>query len=91
MGNNITEIAKKVLKDEAEGIALLDNFFDDNFSAAVNKILKISGKVIVTGVGNPVTLEKRFLQHYHLPEHPHILSIPQKRVTGIWVWLEVKI
>ena len=41
MGNNITEIAKKVLKDEAEGVALLDNFFDDNFSAAVNKILKI--------------------------------------------------
>ena len=27
MGNNITEIAKKVLKDEAEGVALLDNFF----------------------------------------------------------------
>ena len=59
MGNNITEIAKKVLKDEAEGIALLDNFFDDNFSAAVNKILKISGKVIVTGVGKSGHIGKK--------------------------------
>ena len=59
MGNNITEIAKKVLKDEAEGVALLDNFFDDNFSATVNKILKISGKVIVTGVGKSGHIGKK--------------------------------
>ena len=49
--SEIQKVAKKVLKDESEGIELLKDFFDDNFSSAVKKIIEIKGKVIVTGVG----------------------------------------
>lgn len=59
MSNNIKEVARKVLKDEAEGIALLDSFFDENFTLAIKKILEISGKVIVTGVGKSGHIGKK--------------------------------
>ena len=59
MSNNIKEVARKVLKDEAEGIALLDSFFDESFTLAIKKILEISGKVIVTGVGKSGHIGKK--------------------------------
>ena len=59
MSNNIKEVARKVLKDEAEGIALLDSFFDENFTLAIKRILEISGKVIVTGVGKSGHIGKK--------------------------------
>jgi len=59
LSNNIKEVARKVLKDEAEGIALLDSFFDENFTLAIKKILEISGKVIVTGVGKSGHIGKK--------------------------------
>ena len=42
--SEIQKVAKKVLKDESEGIELLKDFFDDNFSSAIQKILDIKGK-----------------------------------------------
>ena len=39
--SEIQKVARKVLKDESDGIALLKDFFDENFSSAVNKIFKI--------------------------------------------------
>jgi len=59
LSNNIKEVARKVLKDEAEGIALLESFFDENFTLAIKKILEISGKVIVTGVGKSGHIGKK--------------------------------
>jgi len=59
LSNNIKEVARKVLKDEAEGIALLDSFFDENFTLAIKRILEISGKVIVTGVGKSGHIGKK--------------------------------
>ena len=40
--SEIQKVAKKVLKDESEGIELLKDFFDDNFSSAVKKIIEIN-------------------------------------------------
>ena len=37
--SEIQKVARKVLKDESEGIELLKDFFDDNFSLAVKKFL----------------------------------------------------
>ena len=42
--SEIQKVARKVLKDESDGIALLKDFFDKNFSSAVNKIFKIKIK-----------------------------------------------
>ena len=57
--SEIQKVARKVLKDESDGIALLKDFFDENFSSAVNKIFKIKGKVIVTGVGKSGHIGKK--------------------------------
>jgi arabinose-5-phosphate isomerase len=57
--SEIQKVAKKVLKDESEGIELLKDFFDDNFSSAVKKIIEIKGKVIVTGVGKSGHIGKK--------------------------------
>ena len=39
--SEIQKVAKKVLKDESAGIELLKEFFVDNFSSAIQKILDI--------------------------------------------------
>ena len=57
--SEIQQVARKVLKDESEGIELLTDFFDDNFSLAVKKIIEIKGKVIVTGVGKSGHIGKK--------------------------------
>ena len=57
--SEIQKVARKVLKDESEGIELLKDFFDDNFSLAVKKIIEIKGKVIVTGVGKSGHIGKK--------------------------------
>ena len=57
--SEIQKVAKKVLKDESEGIELLKDFFDNNFSSAIKKILDIKGKVIVTGVGKSGHIGKK--------------------------------
>lgn len=83
--SEIQKVAKKVLKDESEGIELLKDFFDDNFSSAIQKILDIKGKVIPV-LGNQVILVKKFLQHCLLQEHHHILFIQLKPAMVIWAW-----
>jgi len=50
--NNI-EIGKKIIRTEMNGIEDLYNNLGENFDAAIEKILNIKGKVIVTGVGKP--------------------------------------
>ncbi len=45
------DIARRVLKLEAEAIDALVGRLDDNFDRAVDTILKASGKVVVTGMG----------------------------------------
>jgi arabinose-5-phosphate isomerase len=51
MFDKISEIAKNVLKIEAESILALSNRIDDSFCQAVQLILNCKGKVIVTGIG----------------------------------------
>ena len=48
---NIISSAKKVLSKELESIKTLSSVFNDNFFRAVEKIHKLKGRVIVTGVG----------------------------------------
>jgi len=48
------ERAKEVLKIEAQSILSLINKIDGNFARAVNMIFQCKGRVIITGIGNPV-------------------------------------
>jgi arabinose-5-phosphate isomerase len=56
---NILEIARKVLKTEADAIAGLIERLDGSFSDAINIIFESKGKVIVTGMGKSGLIGKK--------------------------------
>ena len=49
--SELVELAKKVLKIEADSILKLQDRIGDNLTDAVNTIIKAKGRVIVTGMG----------------------------------------
>lgn len=59
--NNIQLTAKKVLKIEAESISNLINFIDSDFENCVRHILKIKGRVIITGIGKSAIIANKIV------------------------------
>ncbi|MBI5102686.1 MAG: KpsF/GutQ family sugar-phosphate isomerase [Nitrospirae bacterium] len=57
--DNMIDIAKKVLKTEAEAILGLIDKLDDRFDEAVGIIFKSRGKVVVTGMGKSGIIAKK--------------------------------
>ncbi|HCC68815.1 MAG TPA: D-arabinose 5-phosphate isomerase [Nitrospiraceae bacterium] len=56
---NILDIAKKVLKIEAEAVLSLTEKLDSNFEKAVDIIYKNKGRVVVTGMGKSGLVGKK--------------------------------
>jgi arabinose-5-phosphate isomerase len=59
--NNITSTAKKVLTAEAEAIARLADFIDEEFENCVKAILQIKGRVVVTGIGKSANIASKIV------------------------------
>jgi arabinose-5-phosphate isomerase len=59
--NNIALTAKKVLTAEAEAIARLAEFIDENFEECVKAILQIKGRVVVTGIGKSANIAQKIV------------------------------
>jgi len=59
MQKDILEIARKVLKTEAEAVAGLAEKLDDNFGKAVGIIFGSTGRVVVTGMGKSGLVGKK--------------------------------
>ncbi len=57
--DNILDIAKKVLKTEAEAIHALIERLDSNFEQAVENIYECKGRVVVTGMGKSGLVGKK--------------------------------
>ena len=56
---NIISTAKRVLKTEIAGINKLHRSIDQEFAEAINKLSKITGKVIITGVGKSLIIANK--------------------------------
>ncbi len=56
---NSLQIARQVIKTEAEQIANLLNLLDDDFEHAVNAVLQSKGKVIISGMGKSGIIGKK--------------------------------
>jgi len=56
---NILDIAKKVLKIEADAVAALTEKLDSSFEKAVETIYKSKGRVVVTGMGKSGLVGKK--------------------------------
>lgn len=61
IAKNIKLIAKKVLDDEANAIQNLKKFVNSDFEDCVNTILKIKGRVVVTGIGKSANIAAKIV------------------------------
>jgi len=61
MNHDIQKIAKQVIKEESEAISNLINHIDEDFSAAVETILKSKGRLIVTGIGKSANIATKIV------------------------------
>ncbi|MBD1398347.1 KpsF/GutQ family sugar-phosphate isomerase [Pontibacter sp. JH31] len=59
--NNIALTAKKVLIAEADAIARLADFIDEDFENCVKAILQIKGRVVVTGIGKSANIAAKIV------------------------------
>lgn len=59
--SNHLDLAKQVIKIEAEAIANLANQLDEQFSQAVDSILNSSGRVVVCGMGKSGLIGKKIM------------------------------
>jgi arabinose-5-phosphate isomerase len=59
--NNIQTTAKKVLKIEAESINSLINNINADFEKCVKDILKLKGRVVVTGIGKSAIIANKIV------------------------------
>ena len=73
--NDPIEIAKEVLKTEADSIYTLMNQPDDDFRKAINLIMQQSGQVLVLGVGKSEYIGKKLLLRWQAEGNPPFLSI----------------
>jgi len=78
----IRETAREVIKKEAEAVAGLLEKLDDKFDAAVNEILAIDGRVIVTGMGKSGIIGKKIAATLSSTGTPALFLHPAEAFHG---------
>ena len=76
------ETAREVIKKEAEAVAGLLDKLDKNFDAAVELILGIQGRVIVTGMGKSGIVGKKIAATFTSTGTPAIFLHPAEAFHG---------
>ena len=75
--------ARRVLRLEAAGISALVKSLDERFSRALVILEKVTGRVIVTGMGKSGHVGRKIAATLRLPALRLSSSIPSKQVTAI--------
>lgn len=78
----ITDSAKNTLKLEADSIAKLVEFIDDEFVQIVNLILQSSGRVIVTGIGKSANIANKIVATLNSTGTPAIFMHAADAIHG---------
>ncbi len=58
---NLTQIAQKVLQQEAAAIQQISAYLDDRFEACVEAILALEGRVVITGIGKSAIVANKIV------------------------------
>ena len=61
LSDQIISSAKDTISNEAEAIANLENFIDEEFSKAVEIIYRSEGRVVVTGIGKSAIIANKIV------------------------------
>lgn len=74
-GFDFQQAGKEVLAIERECLAELDQYINQNFTLACEKMFWCKGKVVVMGMGNQGTSGAKWPQRLPAPVHLHFSSI----------------
>lgn len=77
-GFDFQQAGKEVLAIERECLAELDQYINQNFTLACEKMFWCKGKVVVMGMANRGTSGAKWQQHLPAPVHLHFSSILAK-------------
>ena len=79
---NILDIAKKVLRIEADAILALTDKLNSNFEESVNTIFKSKGRVVVTGMGKSGLVGKKIAATLASTGTPAFFLHPAEAIHG---------
>lgn len=85
-GFDFQKAGKEVLAIEREGLADLDQYIDQNFTLACEKLFWCTGKVIVMGMGKSGHIGRKMAATFASTGTPSFLFILVKQRMVIWGW-----
>lgn len=81
-GSEIIQIAKEVLRIEAEGIAHLLDHLDQSFATAVQWIYEATGRIIVSGIGKSGIVGRKIVATLSSTGTPALFMHPVEAMHG---------
>lgn len=81
-GQNVIEIAREVLRIEAEGITHLLDHLDEKFARLVQWVYQARGRVIVTGIGKSGIVGRKIVATLSSTGTPSLFIHPVEAVHG---------
>ncbi|OFX70756.1 MAG: D-arabinose 5-phosphate isomerase [Bacteroidetes bacterium GWE2_29_8] len=80
--NEILNIAKNTIEQEAHSVRNLINFIDDNFIECVNIIFNCKGRIIITGIGKSAIISQKIVATLNSTGTPSIFMHAADAVHG---------
>lgn len=82
LSDQIISTAKETISNEAEAIANLENFIDEDFTKAVEIIYKSEGRVVVTGIGKSAIIANKIVATLNSTGTPSIFMHAADAIHG---------
>jgi len=82
LSDQIISSAKETISNEAEAIANLENFIDEDFIQAVEMIYKSEGRVVVTGIGKSAIIANKIVATLNSTGTPSIFMHAADAIHG---------
>ncbi|CAL65574.1 KpsF/GutQ family sugar-phosphate isomerase [Christiangramia forsetii] len=82
LSDQIISTAKETISNEADAIANLENFIDEEFTKAVEIIYKSEGRVVVTGIGKSAIIANKIVATLNSTGTPSIFMHAADAIHG---------
>ena len=82
LSDQIISSAKETISNEAEAIANLENFIDEEFTKAVEIIYRSEGRVVVTGIGKSAIIANKIVATLNSTGTPSIFMHAADAIHG---------
>ena len=79
---NIINIARQTITEEAAAVAKLTDYIDDDFTQAVNHILHSKGRVVITGIGKSAIIANKIVATMNSTGTPAIFMHAADAIHG---------